>query len=410
LLTLAVEPIATLGLVVAASLLASVWARRTTSAILGLYAVLAGAFLALWLAGAWPALGPLAVFNAVGQPDGVWPRLALNVLVWGGPIAPCLLLSAWRLRPAFRKQLPGRASSKPSSRRLPPMSKNPIRWRERYLADRSLLSWLAKIPRPVGMALVVVLTVLAYGTVVLLDSKGPPSLLGFGGLIFPVPTTGSLAAVLGLSLGAAFLAAILSAVRCAGTISGERERQTWDLLLLTPLETKTLLRGKLWGVLDTIRPYLLAYLAAAVPMALLLGVPALVFVVFIWLASWLLMYFTGATGIECSAAAVSSWRGLLLALLWSFRTILERFIPFGLPFGFLGGLLGGLLTWVFSNDVFIVLGFLLPSLGVTALLLLSQAEYQLGRAEQLIADRDRVAQHRRSRSTAPRRRRPAAAQ
>ncbi len=135
-------------------------------------------------------------------------------------------------------------------------------------------------------------------------------------------------------------------------------------------------------MIDTIGPYQLTYLAAAVPMALLIGLPALVCVVFVWLASWLLMYFTGATGIECSAAAVSSWRGLLLALLWSFRTVLERFIPFGLPFGFLGGILGYLLTGLTGHDFFMVLGFTLPSLGVTALLLLSQAEYQLDLAEQ----------------------------
>jgi ABC-type transport system involved in multi-copper enzyme maturation permease subunit len=387
---LIVGPLAFLGLVVAGALLSSVWSRKTTSAILGLYAVLAGVFLAVWLVGAWDRLGPLAVLGAAGQPGGIWPSLGLNALVWGGPIVPCLLLAACRLRPAFRKQLPGRKSSNTRwRRRMPPMSKNPIRWRERYLADRSALAWLATIPQPVGLFLVAALTALAYGAVFALDLGGTPGAIGIG--FVAIPTTSALAAVLCLSLGAAFLAAILAAVRCAASVSGERERQTWDLLLLTPLETKTLLRGKLWGVLDSIRPYLLAYLAAAVPISLLIGVPALVFVVFVWLASWLLMYFTGATGIECSAAAVSSWRGLLLALLWSFRTILERFIPFGLPFGCLGAILGAFLSYLFGSDVFIVLGFTLPSLGVTALLLLSQAEYQLDVAEQHIARRDRVA-------------------
>jgi ABC-type transport system involved in multi-copper enzyme maturation permease subunit len=389
-LALVVVPLAFLGLVVAAALLCSVWSRKTTSAILWLYAVLGSVFLTLWLAGAWENLGPLALLDAVGRPDGVWPRLGLNALVWGAPIIPCLVLAAWRLRPAFRKQLPGKAAANARwRRRLPPMSKNPIRWRERYLADRPVLTWLAAVPQAVRLGFVMALTVLAYGAVLVLDPGGTPT--GIWVWLFVVPSTSALVAVLCLSLGAAFLAGILAAVRCAASISGERERQTWDLLLLTPLETKTLLRGKLWGVLDSIRPYLLAYLAAALPVALLIGVPALVCVVFVWLASWLLMYFTGATGIECSAAAVSSWRGLLLALLWSFRTVLERFIPFGLPFGFLGAALGYFLSSLFGSDVFIFLGFTLSSLGVTALLLLSQAEYQLDVAEKHIAGRERVA-------------------
>jgi ABC-type transport system involved in multi-copper enzyme maturation permease subunit len=393
LFALVAGPLAFLGLVIAAALLSSIWSRRTTSAILGFYGVLGGAFLGLWLGGAWPILGPLAVIDAVGQPRGVWPPLGWSWLVWGGTTVACLLLAAWRLRPAFRKQLPGRTSTSSIRRRgLPPMSKNPIRWRESYLADRSSLAWLAMIPRAAWLLLVVALTVLAYGAVVLLDADEPTTLrAGIRVPIFFVPTTGPLMAVLAISLVAAFAVGMLAAVRCASTISGERERQTWDVLLLTPLLTKTLLRGKLWGVLDSLRPYLLAYLAAAVPLSVLLGLPSLLCVVFVWLASWLLVYFAGATGIECSATAVSSWRGLLMALLWSFRTIIERFIPFGLPFGFLGAGFGYFLSYLFGHDVFIVLGFMLPSTGITALLLLSQAEYQLDVAEKHIAERDRGA-------------------
>ncbi len=275
LLAIIISPLVFLGLVLAASLLCSVWSRRTTSAILSLYAALAGLFLVLWLAGAWDTLGPLAVLADLGQPGDVWRGLGLYALFWAAPIAPCLLLAAWRLRPAFRKQLPGKTSSQTGwLRRLPPLNRNPIRWRERYLANRSLPSWLARVPRSVGLLLVAALTVIAYGTVVLFEIEASSSAVGLRVALTLVPTSSALISVLSISLGAAFLAGILAAIRCAGSVSGERERQTWDLLLLTPLETKTLLRGKLWGVLDTIGPYQLAYLGAAVPMALLLGLPA----------------------------------------------------------------------------------------------------------------------------------------
>ena len=38
-------------------------------------------------------------------------------------------------------------------------------------------------------------------------------------------------------------------IRCSGAISGERERLTWEALLLTPLETRYLVRGKLRGIM-----------------------------------------------------------------------------------------------------------------------------------------------------------------
>ena len=171
------------------------------------------------------------------------------------------------------------------------MASIPSAGRSAYLGDLSSLPLLERVPRAAGLAGVVVLTAAGFAAV------GPTMVLA-----------------LGLALGAALLAAVLVAARCAGAVSGERERQTWELLLLTPLEPRTLLRGKVWGVLDSAWPYLLAYLVAAAHLALLAGLPTLLGVLFIWSASWLLMYFTAATGIECSLAAVSTWRGLLWAL------------------------------------------------------------------------------------------------
>jgi hypothetical protein len=73
---------------------------------------------------------------------------------------------------------------------------------------------------------------------------------------------------------------------------------------------------------------------------------------------------------------------------------MERFIAFGLPCGLLGGTAGALLTVLFGQEAFIVLGATVPSLGVTVLLLLSHAEYQLDQAEEHIAGRERIAQRR----------------
>ena len=60
-------------------------------------------------------------------------------------------------------------------------------------------------------------------------------------------------------------------IRCSGTISGEREKQTWEALLLTPLETQSLIRNKLWGILGAAVPYVMAYTIPALFLATLVG-------------------------------------------------------------------------------------------------------------------------------------------
>src|SRR5262249_47966504 len=133
-------------------------------------------------------------------------------------------------------------------------------------------------------------------------------------------------------------------IRCAGVVSSERERKTWDLLLATPLEPRRLLRGKLWGVLDSARPYLLAYIIPAALLAVAGGVLAVIWALFWWSATWVLMYIMGATGVRCSVRSQNSWRSLLASLLANAWVIGMRFAIFGAPIGALvTGLLVGIL-------------------------------------------------------------------
>jgi ABC-type Na+ efflux pump permease subunit len=118
------------------------------------------------------------------------------------------------------------------------------------------------------------------------------------------------------SLVALFLATLVVGVRCSGAVTGERERQTWEALLMTPLPSPQLIRGKLRGIIGASYPYLLAY-----------AVPALFFSIwgsllqaspapFLWTllllgVTWLAMAFVGAAGLWCSVRSKSSWRSLL---------------------------------------------------------------------------------------------------
>jgi hypothetical protein len=107
------------------------------------------------------------------------------------------------------------------------------------------------------------------------------------------------------------LASFIVAIRCSGAVSGEREKHSWEALLLSPLETRELIRGKLWGIINAARPYLLAYALPALGFSAL-GGPGALFWTLSWLGTtWLAMYYVGAAGIWCSQRSKSSWRSLV---------------------------------------------------------------------------------------------------
>ena len=132
-------------------------------------------------------------------------------------------------------------------------------------------------------------------------------------------------------------------VRCSGAVTGERERQTWEALLLTPLSAPDIVRGKLWGVMASSYWYLLAYAAPAVALSALGGLQA-VFYTVLWLAVTVLaMYYLGAAGIWCSVRGHNSWRSLLSTM----------------AFGYLGGAaVFGVTSPILLLFAWVVIGFL----------------------------------------------------
>ena len=76
-------------------------------------------------------------------------------------------------------------------------------------------------------------------------------------------------------LAVMLLGSFIVGIRCSGAITGERERQTWEAVLLTPMSAKQLVTGKLWGVMGACYWYLLAYGVPAVLLSALGGVGCL---------------------------------------------------------------------------------------------------------------------------------------
>src|SRR5207302_1224481 len=120
--------------------LASVWCRQTRDAVLCTYLVLLAGCVFVWFGGgtrwAWLA-DDLNPWRALAF-DDPWQwavRLTRFLTAWLVPGGLCVLLAAWRLRPAYLRQL----RSTHSARRRwwhagrPRIRGNPVAWRERYV-------------------------------------------------------------------------------------------------------------------------------------------------------------------------------------------------------------------------------------------------------------------------------------
>ncbi len=285
-----------------------------------------GGVLVWYFRGPFDYLNPLAV---VAPAWGTWQsldlaelgrRLLVSSLCWGTLGGTCLALAIGRLRPAYRRELENVRSRAVrwynALRRAG--ADEPIRWREWHVEGLAPTPGLRRVPPWLAVAGVSTLTIASSLLILLLSL---PSGVRAGDLILALvhfqperltvrmPAAGDGFLVQGLVV--MLLASLVVGIRCSGAVTGERERRTWEALLLTPLSAKQLIRGKLWGIMGASYVYLLAYAAPAVVLSVLGGVLALCWVL-LWLAVTVLaMYYIGAAGLWASVRSRSSWRALL---------------------------------------------------------------------------------------------------
>lgn len=327
----------------AASMLASVWCRTTRDAVIFLYSIglvfwLAvvglSALLPSMIAGlqAGPVHGLLTLLQKIivslhpvevlrpaletGNMAELGHRLFRAVLVWGTFGLVCLGLATWRLRPAYIRQLEStgkKSNAGASIIRRAEVDDEPIRWKERTIEGIAPLAPLRRIPRAVGIAIVVLLSLILSGLQLWAClTPGPVANLRDLLAILQTVNTGMASnAFLFQGIAIMLVASLIVGIRASGAVSSEREKQTWEALLLTPLQTRELVRGKLGGIFNASVPYLVAYAVVALPFSGLGG-----FMAFIWTALWLgvtalAIYYIGAAGIWCSTRSSTSWRSLL---------------------------------------------------------------------------------------------------
>jgi ABC-type transport system involved in multi-copper enzyme maturation permease subunit len=342
------QPVAVLALVLLPALLlpatgtlgllASVWTRTTAQALwTALFALGALAVAVEWPDSPLHFLSPLGVLRAVWgegypylpadvrqrfvlepQPGLVAWRLAWFVPGWVGVIVGGLTLAAWRLRPVCLAQLEGRGRKKERrpGRARPPVGADPLCWKECYVEGLSTQASRGRTPFWLELGVVFalwagVLLILCgdsidwkFERVFPLDGSRPLLMPEF-----PFFMQGLTVLVVGT---------VLIAVRGAGAISREKQRHTWETLLLTDLTPRELVRGKFRGILWAFYPYLAAALLPALLLSWTGGWVAGFWPVFWAAAACLTAYFMAAVGISQSATATSAWERLGLTLVGGF--------------------------------------------------------------------------------------------
>jgi ABC-type transport system involved in multi-copper enzyme maturation permease subunit len=205
---------------------------------------------------------------------------------------------------------------------------DPVRWKERHVEGIAPLVLLRRLPRWPGVLLVFLATVASSGAILLrcLPPGVTPIDVWAMARRLDLPALAAVAADLSPSRDAfagqgavvLFLASLAVGIRCSGAITGERERQTWEALLLTPFSTRQLLNSKLWGILGAGLPYLLACAVPALLLAAVGGLGALLEAA-LWLGLTVpAVFYVGAAGLYCSARSRTSWRSLLGTLVYAY--------------------------------------------------------------------------------------------
>jgi ABC-type transport system involved in multi-copper enzyme maturation permease subunit len=316
--------------VASASMLASVLCRQTRDAVLALYVVGVAVGLAVYLIGGpLRYLDPLHVIGPAWGPRGTLDvpeaarRLLFASIAWGAIALGCGIVAAWRLRPVYVRELESLRAQRDAwyTFERMPVEDDPVRWRERNVEGLAPNPTLRSVPQWLGITFVAGLTtvsslfILWYSLVTgtTFDSVVRAlALLNLARLNDLLPD-----ASLGFQIQAVvamLLASLIVGIRCSGSVTGEREKQTWEAVLLTPISARALIRAKLWGVMGASYWYLLAYAAPAVILSTL-GGPLAFGLTLLWLGVTVLaMYFVGAAGVYCSVKSRSSWRSLLNTL------------------------------------------------------------------------------------------------
>lgn len=220
------------------------------------------------------------------DPAAAQRHFTTYLLVCLGLGSGLLVLTAWRLRAEAVKFLERTAyQTAQGPRRAAVDEEDPVAWRERIMGRR-WLRWLG------ALLLGIVVTSTSHHIV----AAKEPWLFFF------------------VWLGGALFVGTLVAIRASGAVSGERERQTWDSLLLTPLDTWEILLDKRRGLVMAYAAFYVVFLPAPVIALGLMDWRALPMAAGWFVMAWGLIYFMASMGLWRSTVSSGSWWSLVATL------------------------------------------------------------------------------------------------
>lgn len=162
--------------------------------------------------------------------------------------AVCIGWSIYRLRSVALRQGSGGKAAKLSwwERYRPPVGELPMMWKELNIESRMKLNWLAW-----GVVAILVAFTLGIGLVILVVVLWDYVLLGqrhWGDLARGMNAWFRIAGT-----GVGSLMILIVAVRASTAIASERERDTFDALVTTPMTSNAILSAKLLGAIASVR-------------------------------------------------------------------------------------------------------------------------------------------------------------
>ncbi len=208
----------------------------------------------------------------------VVPALLFNYSIFHTVVAgACVVWSIWRLRPIALKERFAKAARAPLFRRIiarPPIGDSAMLWKEVFAEPGIRMHWLGRIAilLLVGLSLVPLGGILKEFVDILEMQRygNPQPYRGFfrsDAWEFLRGATNVYARITGAMVAALMLIAV--SVRAAGSVTSERDKQTLDELLTSPLESSSILFAKWVGSILSVRwTWLWLGLIAALPLAI----------------------------------------------------------------------------------------------------------------------------------------------
>ncbi len=298
---------------------ASVLSRRGRDALLSVYIVIACLLAVCWLPGTGLPVPALLAESF----DAINPYITMNRLVWREEMAPALVTSVvWvclgvagialasvRLRGSC---LSAGDIVKKSGRSgfIPAIGERPMLWKELYIER---VGTLGRFGRWLGILLTLGV---GGGSVFLAGAMLWDQFHGgeLGWILYGKGILSSLDSGLGRFMGWLLQWAI--GLRAAVSIASERERGSWDGLLMSPLEPGEMVQAKLYGSIRAIAAMAIAFVLAWTIARISGAVGTRPYV------EWLAATATGsiymaAVGVRCSLAQPSATRAMTWTIaLW----------------------------------------------------------------------------------------------